>query len=133
MEHAKQRKERRGIELEIATETLKLGWHINESPSVLEEPQKSHLDMMLTDPPVKKIDLRFPLGLEVTARNIRGVTIRDALDVIYKHFRRKEDDEIERPVLAGFEWNKEECWTRLIVHCKKEGFGQSQRTVKKSK
>lgn len=31
------------------------------------------------------------------------------------------DDELENPVLAGFEWDKEECWTRLIVHQKKEG------------
>jgi len=31
------------------------------------------------------------------------------------------DDELENPVLAGFEWDKEESWTRLIVHCKKEG------------
>jgi hypothetical protein len=26
------------------------------------------------------------------------------------------DDELEKPYLAGFEWDKEECWTRLIVH-----------------
>ena len=31
------------------------------------------------------------------------------------------DDEMELPVLAGFEWDKEESWTRLIVHQKKEG------------
>ncbi len=31
------------------------------------------------------------------------------------------DDELENPVLAGFEWDKEESWTRLIVHLKKEG------------
>lgn len=31
------------------------------------------------------------------------------------------DDELELPVLAGFEWDKEESWTRLIVHQKKEG------------
>jgi hypothetical protein len=44
---------------------------------------------MLTTPPVKKIDLHFPLGLEVTARNLKGVTIKDALDAIYKQFRKK--------------------------------------------
>jgi hypothetical protein len=44
---------------------------------------------MLTEPPVKKIDLHFPLGLEVTARNMKGVTIKDALDAIYKQFRKK--------------------------------------------
>lgn len=44
---------------------------------------------MLTEPPVKKIDLHFPLGLEVTARNLKGVTIKDALDAIYKQYRKK--------------------------------------------
>jgi hypothetical protein len=55
----------------------------------LEEPEKSALKKMLTTPPVKKIDLHFPLGLEVTARNLKGVTIKDALDAIYKQFRKK--------------------------------------------
>lgn len=44
---------------------------------------------MLTTPPVKKIDLHFPLGLEVTARNLKGVTIKDALDAIHKQFKKK--------------------------------------------
>ncbi len=55
----------------------------------LEEPEKSALKKMLTTPPVKKIDVHFPLGLEVTARNLKGVTIKDALDAIYKQFRKK--------------------------------------------
>jgi len=55
----------------------------------LEEPEKSALKKMLTTPPVKKIDLHFPLGLEVTARNLKGVTIKDALDAIYKQYRKK--------------------------------------------
>jgi len=38
---------------------------------------------------VKKIDLHFPLGLEVTARNLKGVTIKDALDAIHKQFKKK--------------------------------------------
>jgi hypothetical protein len=120
---------------------------------------------MLTEPPVKKIDLHFPLGLEVTARNMKGVTIKDALDAIYKQFRKKvsrspfsslsprphrfchpdfvlcmpdvvisiqADDELENPVLAGFEWDKEESWTRLIVHCKKEGAPQPKKKSKKA-
>lgn len=45
--------------------------------------------MHLITPPVKKIDLHFPLGLEVTARNLKGVTIKDALDAIYKQFKKK--------------------------------------------
>lgn len=40
-------------------------------------------------PMVKAIDLHFPLGLEVTARNLKGVTIKDALDAIYKQFKKK--------------------------------------------
>ena len=40
-------------------------------------------------PLVRKVDLHFPLGLEVTARNLRGVTIKDALDAIYKQFKKK--------------------------------------------
>jgi hypothetical protein len=47
------------------------------------------LKKMLTTPPIKKIDLVFPLGLEVTARNLRGVTIKDALDAIYKQYKKK--------------------------------------------
>lgn len=60
---------------------------INKSPTTVEE--KEYLKLMLTEPPVKKIDLHFPLGLEVTARNLKGVTIKDALDAIYKQFKKK--------------------------------------------
>lgn len=45
--------------------------------------------MYLVNPPVKKINLHFPLGLEVTARNMKGVTIKDALDAIHKQFKKK--------------------------------------------
>jgi hypothetical protein len=38
---------------------------------------------------VRKVDLHFPLGLEVTARNLKGVTIKDALDAIHKQFKKK--------------------------------------------
>lgn len=122
--------EKEGTELLIAKETQKLNWRINSSPMQLED--KEVLKKMLTTPPVKKIDLHFPLGLEVSARNLKGVTIKDALDAIYKQFRKKEDDELETPVLAGFEWDKEESWTRLIVHCKKEGAPQPKKKSKKA-
>jgi len=39
---------------------------------------------MLTTPPVKKIDLHFTTGMDLTARNLKGVTIKDALDTIFK-------------------------------------------------
>jgi len=122
--------EKEGTELQIAKETQKLNWKINTSPMALED--KETLKKFLTTPPIKKIDLHFPLGLEVTARNLRGVTIKDALDAIHKQFRKKADDELETPVLAGFEWDKEESWTRLIVHCKKEGAPQPKKKSKKS-
>ena len=41
------------------------------------------------------------------------------------------DDELENPFLAGFEWDKEECYTRFIVHQKKAG--QQVSTSKKNK
>jgi hypothetical protein len=60
---------------------------INKSPSTVEEP--SVLKVLLTTPPVKKIDLHFPLGMEVTARNMKGVTIKDAMDAIYKAYKKR--------------------------------------------
>lgn len=119
------------VELQIAKETQKLNWRINKSPTLLDDPEKAYLKKFLTTPPVKKIDLHFPLGLEVSARNLKGVTIKDALDAIYKQYRKKSDDELDQPVLAGFEWDKEESWTRLIVHCKKEGAPQPKKKAKK--
>jgi hypothetical protein len=60
---------------------------LNQNPSTIED--KEYLKKMLTTPPIKKIDLHFPLGLEVTARNLRGVTIKDAVDAIYKQYKKK--------------------------------------------
>jgi hypothetical protein len=89
----------------------------------------------LCTPKLKKITLHFPLGLEVVARNMKGVTIKDALDAIHKQFKKRvcltlpspaptcpslipsqADDEFEKPYLAGFEWDPEECYTRFVVH-----------------
>ncbi|KAL2019411.1 hypothetical protein VTK56DRAFT_9702 [Thermocarpiscus australiensis] len=120
--------EAQGIELQIAKETQKTGWKINTSPTTIDD--KEILKKMLTTPPVKKIDLHFPLGLEVTARNIKGVTIKDALDAIYKQFKKRADDELDLPYLAGFEWDKEESWTRLTVHLQKDA-GQPMGKKKK--
>ncbi|KAI1915733.1 hypothetical protein LOZ53_002286 [Ophidiomyces ophidiicola] len=121
--------EKEGIELKIAPETQKLNWKLNTSPASLDE--KDTLKKFLTTPPVKKIDLNFPLGLHVTARNLKGVTIKDALDAIHKQFKKKADDELDNPILAGFEWDKEESWTCLIVHQKKEGAPVSKKSKKK--
>lgn len=111
--------EKEKVELSIAPETQKLNWKLNTSPSTVED--KEYLKKFLCTPPVKKIDLHFPLGLEVTARNMKGVTIKDALDAIYKQYKKKQDDEFENPYLAGFEWDKDECYTRFVVHQKKAG------------
>ncbi|OOG01194.1 hypothetical protein ASPCADRAFT_203066 [Aspergillus carbonarius ITEM 5010] len=121
--------EEKNIEITLPIETQKTGWKLNTSPSTVED--KDMLKLLLINPPVKKIDLHFPLGLEVTARNMKGVTIKDALDAIYKQFKKKADDELDKPYLAGFEWDKEECWTRLIVHQTKQG--PPQQPSKKSK
>ena len=99
---------------------------------------------------MKKIDLHFPLGLEVTARNLKGVTIKDALDAIHKQFKKKvrifsqsfcgwqvltllsqADDELEEPYLKGFEWDPEESWTRLKVHTQREGLPAGKKSKKK--
>ena len=60
---------------------------MNTSPSTVDD--KDVLKKLLTTPPIKKIDLHWPLGLEVTARNLKGVTIKDALDAIYKQYKKK--------------------------------------------
>jgi hypothetical protein len=129
---------------------------LNKSPSTVEDP--SYLALPLCIPKVKKITLHFPLGLEVTARNMKGVTIKDALEAIHKQFKKRvrlpsssiparepytsvpglprtcsnntqphflrsnansqlqQDDEFDKPYLAGFEWDPEEDYTRFIVH-----------------
>jgi hypothetical protein len=106
--------EAEGRDLELAPETQKTGWKINTSPGTIEDP--AILKLPLSEPPVKRIDLHFPLGKEVTARNLKGVTIKDALDAIHKAYKKRSDDELDKPYLAGFEWDKEESWTRLVVH-----------------
>ncbi|KAF1919942.1 hypothetical protein BDU57DRAFT_527848 [Ampelomyces quisqualis] len=101
-------------DISISIETQKLGWKLNESSSRVEDP--AVLMLPLCTPKVKKITLHFPLGLEVTARNMKGVTIKDALDAIHKQFKKRADDELDKPYLAGFEWDPEECYTRFVVH-----------------
>jgi hypothetical protein len=60
---------------------------INKSSSTVED--SAILKLHLTTPPVKRIDLHFPLGMEVTARNLKGVTIKDALDAIHKAYKKR--------------------------------------------
>lgn len=70
---------------------------INTSPQSIDD--KEYLKKLLTDPPIKKIDLHFPLGLEVTARNMKGVTIKDAMDAIHKQFKKKVSLHARTPYL----------------------------------
>ncbi|KAF7845858.1 hypothetical protein BT93_L0306 [Corymbia citriodora subsp. variegata] len=128
--------EEQKVPLQIAPETQKLNWKLNQSPNTIDD--KEYLKKLLVHPPVKKIDLRFPMGLEVTARNMKGVTIKDAMDAIHKQFKKKADDELgENPFLAGFEWDPEESYTRFIVHQKRTGEpstgGSSKKKGKKDK
>lgn len=60
---------------------------LNKSSSTVEDP--AVLKLPLTEPKLKSIALHFPLGLEVTARNLKGVTIKDALDAIHKQFKKR--------------------------------------------
>ena len=60
---------------------------INQSSATCEDP--AILKLHLTKPPVKRIDLHFPLGMEVSARNLKGVTIKDALDAIHKAYKKR--------------------------------------------
>jgi len=45
----------------------------------------------------------------------------------------KADDELDRPFLAGFEWDKEESWTRLVVHLQKDAGPMQHQSKKKKK
>lgn len=99
--------EKENVDIKLAPETQKLNWYallhpcpphtrkltasddrkLNQSPATIED--KEALGKLLTTPPIRKIDLKWPLGLEVTARNKMGVTIKDACDAIYKQFKKK--------------------------------------------
>lgn len=80
---------------------------LNTAPTSLDD--KEVLKKMLTNPPVKKIDLHFPLGLEVSARNLKGVTIKDALDAIYKQFKKKVEN------IDAFPIQRDRCLTMRLL------------------
>lgn len=88
---------------------------LNTNPKDIADPDI--LKLPLTTPPIKKIDLVWPTGLSITARNMKGVTIKDALEAIYKQFKKKADDELgDKPYLAGFEWDREEVCPVTTKH-----------------
>jgi len=48
----------------------------------------------------------------------------------------QQDDEFEKPYLAGFEWDPEEDYTRFVVHqtsSATSSFGKDQSSKKKKK
>jgi len=110
--------EKDNADIKISPDTLGLGWKVNTSPSTIDT--MADLKKPLTTPLIKKIDLLFPTGIEVTARNMKGVTIRDALDAIHKQLKKKPDDEMDEPYLKGFEWDREEAYTKFKVHFQKD-------------
>jgi len=117
--------EKEEIELKVADDISRLDWKLNTSPTTIDN--KETLKQFVVTPPVKRIDLHFPLGIDVTARNLKGVTVKDALDAIYKQFKKRADDELDKPILADLKWDKEESWTRLIVFLKQEGMPVSKK------
>ena len=72
---------------EYCFQMLTIPRKLNKNPNTIDD--KDVLKKLLVTPPIKKIDLHFPLGLNVTARNLKGVTIKDAVDAIYKQFKKK--------------------------------------------
>lgn len=98
---------------------------INQRPKDLDNDQL--LQIPLTKPPIKSITLKFPHGKEVVARNMKGLTIGDALSAIYKANKNRvsvvvalslsrdgwltclqADDELDNPYLKGFAWERGE-------------------------
>ncbi|GAQ11007.1 hypothetical protein ALT_8328 [Aspergillus lentulus] len=83
----------------------------------------------IKDLEAQKIELSLPIETQKTGwkLNTSPNTIEDK-DVLKMYLVTPPvkkidlaDDELDKPYLAGFEWDKEECWTRLIVHQTKNG------------
>lgn len=72
----------------------------------------------------------------MVARHPTHAASRGCPSIIAKHslcitdLLMQADDELENPILAGFEWDKDESWTRLVVHQKKEGAAPSKKSKK---
>ncbi|KAI1100372.1 hypothetical protein F4804DRAFT_336319 [Jackrogersella minutella] len=135
------------IEVEIARESQGTGWKINTSIMSVED--KEILKKPLITPLVRAVDLHFQHGVVVTARNRKGVTIKDALTAIHDKNKKRADDEIEKPYLKGFEWlpnhpqlrndpekqdERKDEWERLYIHLSAtpdaSGFGGSKKKKK---
>jgi len=124
--------EKEGKDITINNEANSLGWKLNTSPGTIDA--GFDLKAPLTTPLIKKIDVVFPTGIEVTARNMKGVTIRDALDAIHKPLKKKADDELPEPYLKGFYWDPEEGFDKFhVVFSKDQVMAAPSSSSKKSK
>merc|ERR1711939_782479 len=85
--------------------------------------EKENVDIKLA-PETQKLNWKL---------NQSPATIKDACDAIYKQFKKKADDELDKPYLAGFEWDREECYTKFIVHQKSTGEAPVGGSSKKKK
>ncbi|KAI1073728.1 hypothetical protein F5B20DRAFT_597283 [Whalleya microplaca] len=109
-------------EIKLAIETQGTGWKINTSPTSIED--KDILTKPLVLPLVKAVDIHFPHGIVIQARNRTGLTIKDALDAIYHKYKKRADDELDQPYLIGFEWKPPHVeerfrldeWDRIYIH-----------------
>lgn len=89
------------VELKLIKDAAKVNWKMNTNPK--DYPEQDLLKKVFTTPPLKSVELLFPqTGLTITARNLKGLTFQDVFDAIYKHYKKRADDEISEPYLAGF-------------------------------
>lgn len=76
-------------------------WYRKINTSSTSVDDKDILTKPLVTPLVRVIDLQFPLGTVVTARNKHGVTIKDAMDAIYKTQKKKVSSLASNPLLLS--------------------------------
>jgi len=116
--------------LKLPKDAEKVSWKINTAVSTIENPDllKKHL----TTPPMKKIDIQFATGITITARNLKGVNFKDALDAIHKQFKKRADDELPEPYLAGFYFDDDDKG-KAIVHAALAREGAPMQKKKKGK
>ncbi|BFZ56821.1 oxidation resistance protein 1 [Savitreella phatthalungensis] len=98
----------------------KLKWQINRAPGKIDfdklDVDEETLKMPLTEPPVNRIDLRFPQSLTLTCRKPRGyVSVRDAMDTIYKKFKSKADEDLGEKTLTEMEWDPNDYGTLELI------------------
>ncbi|KAF3917710.1 hypothetical protein ABW20_dc0100275 [Dactylellina cionopaga] len=105
--------EEQQIILKPVKDAAKIGWKINTASSAAPDPDI--LKKVLTQPPVKKVDLQFPTGITITARNMKGVTFKDAFDAIHKQFKKRADDELDQPYLDGFRYDEKDVGKGILL------------------